>query len=102
MPPERAERLLGLSGRDVLFGVRPEHLTRARNGELRAGLANLTVTMDLIQPTGSRSYGSFKLGGVEVTAELQAHDAERPGERLDLHVDMNRTIVIDPGTERVL
>lgn len=102
LPPGRAERLLDQRGQDVLFGVRPEHLTRARDGEVRAGLANLTVTMDLIQPTGSRSYGSFKLGGVEVTAELQAHDAERPGERLDLHVDMNRAVVIDPRTERVL
>ncbi|MGI9506668.1 MAG: ABC transporter ATP-binding protein, partial [Geminicoccaceae bacterium] len=102
LPLERAAKFLDHHGQDVLFGVRPEHLTRAREGEARAGLAPMTVTLDLIQPTGSRSYGSFKLGGVEVTAELQAHDAERPGERLELHVDMNRTVVIDPKTERVL
>ena len=102
LPPARAEKLLDRRGQEVLFGVRPEHLTRARDGKPRAGLASLSVILDLIQPTGSRSYGSFKLGGVEVTAELQAHDAEHPGEQLDLHVDMNRTIVIDPRTERVL
>jgi hypothetical protein len=35
-------------------------------------------------------------------AELQAHDVERLGERLQLHVDMNRAILIDPETELVL
>ncbi len=102
VPGERAERLQGYLGKDVLFGIRPEHLTRARNGEARAGLVTLPVTLDLIQPTGSRSYGTFELGGIEVTAELQAHDAEKPGEQLDLHVDMNRAVVIDPSTDLVL
>ncbi|MGI9435337.1 MAG: ABC transporter ATP-binding protein [Geminicoccaceae bacterium] len=102
IPTERAKNLLEHRGKDVIFGVRPEHLTRAQRGEARAGLVRLPVTFDLIQPTGSRSYGTFKLGDVEVTAELQAHDAERPGERLDLHVDMNRAVVIDPASELVL
>ena len=103
--PLPAARLSGLEAhrhKEVIFGVRPEHLTRARAAEARPGLERLPVTFDLIQPTGSRTYGAFKLGGVEVTAELQAHDAERPGERLELHVDMNRAVVIDPASERVL
>jgi hypothetical protein len=37
-----------------------------------------------------------------VMAEFQAHDVERPGERLQLHVDMNRVVLIDPQTELVL
>jgi len=102
LPAARADRLKDHLGRDVVFGVRPEHLTRARGDDVRAGLATLPVTFDLIQPTGSRSYGTFKLGGTEVTAELQAHDAEKPGEQLDLHVDMNRAVVIDPVSEQVL
>ena len=102
MPVGRIDHFKEYLGKEILFGVRPEHLTRARDGEARSGLATLPVTFDLIQPTGSRSYGSFKLGGVEVTAELQAHDAEQPGEKLDLQVDMNRAVVIDPVSDRVL
>ena len=60
------------------------------------------VTIDLIQPTGSRTYATFLLAGAEVMAELQAHDVERLGERLQLHVDMNRAVLIDPETELVL
>jgi multiple sugar transport system ATP-binding protein len=84
-----------------VFGVRPEHISRA-HGPARAGLAPLDVTIDLIQPTGSRTYATFLLAGTEVMAELQAHDVEGPGERLQLHVDMNRAVLIDPETQLVL
>ena len=98
---ERAGALENHLDREVVFGVRPEHLHRAREDDRRAGLERLQVTIDLIQPTGSRTYATFALGGTEVVAELQAHDVERVGERLDLHVDMNRAIVIDPTTDQV-
>ena len=101
VPTEQAERLASHVGRAITFGIRPEHLHRAAD-ETRTGLARINVTFDLIQPTGSRTYGTFRLGEVEVMAELQAHEVERPGQQLDLHVDMNRAIVIDPETERVL
>jgi multiple sugar transport system ATP-binding protein len=100
IPPARADGLAARTG-PVLFGVRPEHISRA-HGPARAGLAPLDVTIDLIQPTGSRTYATFLLAGTEVMAELQAHDVERPGERLQLHLDMNRAVLIDPATELVL
>jgi multiple sugar transport system ATP-binding protein len=101
IPAARAG-LVAHVGREVLFGVRPEHISRVHDGAVRAGLAPLDVTIDLIQPTGSRTYATFALAGAEVMAELQAHDVERPGERLQLHVDMNRAVLIDPETELVL
>ena len=101
IPPARADGLAARAGQEVVFGVRPEHISRA-HGPARAGLAPLDVTIDLIQPTGSRTYATFLLAGTEVMAELQAHDVERPGERLQLHVDMNRAVLIDPDTELVL
>jgi len=96
------DRRNGLAPGPVVFGVRPEHISRVHDGAVRAGLAPLEVTIDLIQPTGSRTYATFLLAGVEVTAELQAHDVEHTGERLRLHVDMNRAVMIDPETELVL
>jgi multiple sugar transport system ATP-binding protein len=102
VPAAHVQRLACHLGKPVTFGIRPEHLHRAGDGEVRSGLAPVTVTVDLIQPTGSRTYATFRLDDTEVVAELQAHEVERPGERLTLHVDMNRAIVIDPATEHVL
>ena len=102
MPAGRLPGLDAQSGSDVTFGVRTEHITRDRGNNGRAGLAPLRVTIDLIQPTGTRTYATFQLAGQPVMAELEAHDVERPGEQLSLFVDMNRIILIDPVTDLVI
>ncbi len=101
--PMPAARLGGLDAdRDVVFGVRTEYITRDRGDNAREGLAPLRVTIDLIQPTGTRTYATFQLAGEPVMAELAAHDVERPGEQLSLFVDTNRIVLIDPATDRVI
>ena len=62
----------------------------------------LRVLIDLVQPTGTRAYATFKLGEAEVSAELPAHAVEAPGTELDLLADLDRAILIDPQTERVV
>ena len=90
------------AGQELKFGVRPEHIEKALNGAVRPGLAPLPVVIDLVQPTGSRTYGTFLLGGIEVVAELEVHDVERPGDQVTLHFDMNRVVLIDPESEAVI
>jgi multiple sugar transport system ATP-binding protein len=102
LPEGRCHPLAGHSGKPVVLGLRPEHMGLDRGGSVRPGLARLEVVIDLVQPTGSRVYGTFQLGGQAVVAELAVHDVERPGERLALLFDMNRAVVIDPETDRVL
>jgi multiple sugar transport system ATP-binding protein len=102
MPAQRAQRYAAQRDRAVMLGVRPEHIGRASESEPRPGLARCTARIDLVQPTGSRTYGTFKLGELEVVAELQAHDLPRVHERIELAIDMNRAVLIDPQTEAVL
>jgi len=90
------------AGRAVTLGVRPEHMDRDQGGTQRPGLERMRVTIDLVQPTGSRTYGAFKLGETEMVAELQVHDVEKPGEKLDLLFDMNRVVLIDPASDKVI
>lgn len=77
-------------------------MDRDQGGTQRPGLERMRVTIDLVQPTGSRTYGTFKLGETEVIAELKVHDVEKPGEELDLLFDMNRIVLIDPATNEVI
>jgi multiple sugar transport system ATP-binding protein len=102
LPAARREDCAGFAGKPVVFGVRPEHMNKAGRGEERPGLARLCVTIDLLQPTGSRTYGTFKLGSTDIVAELGVHDVEKPGEALELVFDMNRIVVIDPETDKVI
>ena len=97
LPRDRTDALESRVGSDLILGLRPEHITGASHaGGHRENLAPHKVTIDLVQPTGTRLYGAFALAGTEVLAELQAHDVERPGETIEVTLDMQRAILIDP------
>jgi multiple sugar transport system ATP-binding protein len=102
LPPARASKLAGRRDQIVILGLRPEHMNRAHPGDSRSGLAPHTAAIELLQPTGSRTYATFKLGLADVVAELQAHDVTEINQQIDLSVDMNRAVLIDPVTEKVL
>ncbi|MDQ6435624.1 sn-glycerol-3-phosphate ABC transporter ATP-binding protein UgpC [Mesorhizobium sp. LHD-90] len=86
----------------VLLGLRPEHLSRAPAGAPPPGCVRYDALVDLVQPTGSRSYATFRLAGEPVIAELQAHDVSRPGETLPIDVNMNRASVFDAATGKAI
>ncbi len=102
LPPDRAANLAHRRDQAVILGLRPEHMTRAHPGDSRGGLVRHIATIDLQQPTGSRTYVTFQLGGTAVTAELQAHDATGIHQKIELAIDMNRAVLIDPSTEKVI
>jgi multiple sugar transport system ATP-binding protein len=102
LPAARAAKLADRRDQPVILGLRPEHMNRAHPGDARSGLARHTAAIELLQPTGSRTYATFKLSGTDVVAELQAHDATGINQKIELSIDMNRAIVIDPHTEKVL
>ena len=100
IPATRRESLQSAQGKPLLLGVRPEHFARAGDG--RPGNVTVEARIDLVQPTGARTYVEFQFGGSTVVAELQAHDVSRPGEALALAIDMNRVIVCDAANEQVI
>ncbi|MCW5619501.1 MAG: ABC transporter ATP-binding protein [Burkholderiales bacterium] len=102
LPMARTAKLAGREGQRVVLGVRPEHMSRALAGDTRSGLVRYEARIDLVQPTGARTYATFRMGDTEAVAELLAHDVSQPGERIGLAIDMNRVILIDPGSDAVI
>lgn len=102
LPAARAGGVANRGERAIVLGVRPEHISRASTTDVRPGLARYEALIDLVQPTGARTYATFKMSSTEVIAELQAHDVSQPGQRVDLAIDMNRVVLIDPQTDAVI
>ncbi|UFW88466.1 sn-glycerol-3-phosphate ABC transporter ATP-binding protein UgpC [Bradyrhizobium barranii] len=102
LPNTKASSLASLDGRQVLVGIRPQHIGRAGGGPLRDGVVSYSAVADLIQPTGTRTFTTIKIGGVDAVAELQAHDVTSHGERIDLAIDLNRVVLIDPTSGLVI
>jgi ABC-type sugar transport system ATPase subunit len=88
-------------GLPVVLGLRPQYIAMA-GPRLAAGHVRVPVTVELVQPTGSRVQATMPLGGTSIIAELAAHDVSRPGERAEIDIDMTRAVIIDPRTDKVL
>jgi len=100
LPPDRTPD--ATSGAEVILGFRPEHAHRAVNGTAAEGHARVASTIELVQPTGSRSYATFRLGGQPIVAELRAHDASRTGEPIELDINLRSAVLFDPATGKAL
>jgi multiple sugar transport system ATP-binding protein len=101
LPANRLDRSVENES-DVILGIRPEHMTRATQAAPPPGTMRYEATIDLLQPTGSRTFATFTLGGSPIVAELQAHDVTRPGERAPIDINLRRAAIFDARTERAL
>jgi multiple sugar transport system ATP-binding protein len=102
--PVLAGRAIGgaKDGMSVLLGLRPEHLTRAHGERPADGVYRHEAKIELVQPTGSRTYATFRLAGQPVIAELQAHDVSQPGQVMPIDINMSRASIFDAQTERAI
>jgi multiple sugar transport system ATP-binding protein len=85
-------------GKAITLGIRPQHIALAD----AKSKAALPVTIELVQPTGTRLHATMPLGGETIVAELDAHAPVTTGGKTRILIDPARLTVIDPVTERVI
>ena len=90
------------AGRSVILGIRPEHIGRAHGPAPPQGMKRIEARIELLQPTGSRTFATFRLGETPILAELQAHDVGAVGESVALDINLNRASLFDAQSERAL
>jgi multiple sugar transport system ATP-binding protein len=101
VPAERSARYAPQAGREVLLGIRPEHLTEPRQG--RAGYAPIEVTPEVIEPMGMETLVHFHLGPArDLCARLDPTVPAEPGRAMQLTADLSNMHLLDPESGRVL
>ena len=100
LPLPQGRSFRAADGADVIVGFRPEHVGRAVGAASGADRARVLSKIELIQPTGSRSYATFRVTGQPIMAELQAHDVGRTGEPFEADLNLRSAVLFDPKTER--
>ncbi len=101
VPAERAARYQGHAGRDVIFGLRPEHLTEIKPTE-KPNIATFEATPQVIEPMGMETLVHFWMQGNEVIARLDPTvpvEVDRP---IQLAADLDQMHLIDPTTNAVI
>jgi multiple sugar transport system ATP-binding protein len=101
VPADRTDRYRGAVGMDMIFGLRPEHITEPR-GEARDRRCEFGTTPEVIEPMGMETMVFFTVAGTEVCARVEPSSAPPPGKSMRLYANLNHMHLIDPATGAVL
>ncbi|MDX5351427.1 MAG: sn-glycerol-3-phosphate ABC transporter ATP-binding protein UgpC [Paracoccaceae bacterium] len=74
-------------GREVTYGIRPEHLA--------VGTEGIAGTVAVVEPTGSETHVVLRTGKEEVVAMFRDRVAFRPGDRLTFAPDAEKVHLFD-------
>ncbi len=87
----------------IVLGVRPEHISPARNGAAsKPGAATLNAVVELVEPTGAETMIGLRLGEREIIARFDPDDAPQVGETIPLALDMAKACLFDATSERLI
>ncbi|MBI2952990.1 MAG: sn-glycerol-3-phosphate ABC transporter ATP-binding protein UgpC [Chloroflexi bacterium] len=101
LPASKAAKLTGLIGKQIVMGVRPEHLMERTNGHRVDGDV-LRAHIDVVEPLGSEAILTLKTGGKDFVARTAYSSELRPGKEIDVVVDMEKVHFFDPNTQAAI
>jgi multiple sugar transport system ATP-binding protein len=101
VPASQSARFQALAGKELIFGLRPEHITEPRRND-RDAQCEFSATLDVVEPMGMETMVYFTVDGQEVCGRVDPGAACGPGEPMRLYADMDRMHLIDPQSGAVL
>jgi multiple sugar transport system ATP-binding protein len=102
VPDALAPRCRAAEGRELILGLRPEHLTEPRRGDRADTSSEFSVALDVVEPLGMETMVFFTVNGREICARVDPASAAGPGETMRLAANVEHMHLIDPATDAVL
>jgi multiple sugar transport system ATP-binding protein len=99
VPSSRAANYRPYVGRDLIFGLRPEHITERRPYVTGA---EFTLPVEVVEPMGTETMIHLDIAGVDVGARCSPDIAAAPGESMTFMAQMDHMQLIDPATDDVI
>jgi len=89
----------GYVNKEVVFGIRPEHLDDNEEIILNNPAATITGDVEVVERMGAESYIYFKSGNNDMTARLDGSTKSTPKDKIKLYVQHENIHVFDKETE---
>lgn len=101
LPESLHKRYLKAKDREVILGIRPEHIyDKNMKGKFKGG-ESLKVNIDVIEPVGKEIILLASFGKLQFTVCVDLQTNVRPHDSMELLVDMNHMHIFDKETEEV-
>ncbi len=101
IPSARMARYAPHGNKEMLLGLRPEHLTDMLDPG-RPGLAPFQAKVDVVEPMGMETLVHFFQGKSAAIARVNPDSVARPGDVLTLQADMTNMHLIDTASGKVV
>src|ERR1700720_1694987 len=101
VPAAQSGRFQQLTGKELIFGLRPEHITEPRRTD-RDPNCEFAATLDVVEPMGMETMVFFRVDGQEVCGRVDPGAVAGPGEPMRLYASMDHMHLIDPQSGAVL
>jgi len=103
VPASRAAQYRNAVGKEMTFGLRPEHITEPRPGNGAGnGDKDFAAMLDVVEPMGMETMVFFTINGTEVCGRVDPTAAGEAGASMRLHANMDHMHLIDPASGLVL
>ena len=101
VPESRVARYRPQVGKQVIFGLRPEHITETRGTENGVG-QEFPVSLDVVEPMGMETMVYFRVKGTEICGRVEPTASKNAGETMTLRANLDQMHLIDPVSGMVL
>jgi multiple sugar transport system ATP-binding protein len=102
VPGELSGAVRGSSGRDVVFGIRPEDIQdRALVSDAQPGWT-IRVGVDVHEPLGSDVILYLTAGSHSIVARVDAHTQAKMGQQIEVVLNMRKMHLFDPQTQAAI
>ncbi|NIQ39341.1 MAG: sn-glycerol-3-phosphate ABC transporter ATP-binding protein UgpC [Proteobacteria bacterium] len=102
VPEGRCPMCYDLVGRDVIFGIRPEHIEDRMYCIDPISDNCFSAHVDFIEPMGSEMILYLSVGQISLVAKVTPKTSARKDSVIGIHVDMDRVHLFDKENGRVM
>jgi multiple sugar transport system ATP-binding protein len=101
IPAQRFERYGKFKGKNMVLGLRPEHLF-AVNDQAKPDWSPLSLLVDVVEPMGMETMVHYFVDGAPICARVDPATPAEPGEMMPLLADMDQMHLMEPDTGKVV
>ena len=101
VPAANEERYRPVAAKELVLGLRPEHMTEPRHNGRDDG-CDFTATLDVVEPMGMETMVYFTINGTEICGRVEPKSAGDAGSAMRLHANIDHMHLIDPASGAVI
>jgi multiple sugar transport system ATP-binding protein len=104
VPPQFRQDLAANVDKEVVFGLRPEHITNAafHPEDDKHEYNTSKVNVEVVEPMGSEVYVYLATGKHSFIARMDSRTRARPNDELIVHFDLDQLHVFDKASQKAL